>query len=105
MSADVAQGHGSDGGGDDRPPSRPIGIGCRGKGGRKPNRGGMKAGRLGSREETRNLSEIVKEFLMYYPSWHKIEEEKKARVLGILRGSWSLAVLRDMQMESSETRG
>ncbi|GKD33717.1 hypothetical protein Tco_1249226 [Tanacetum coccineum] len=22
---------------------------------------------------------------MYYPSWHKIEEEKKARVLGILR--------------------
>ncbi|GKA03414.1 hypothetical protein Tco_0676195 [Tanacetum coccineum] len=80
MSADVARGHGSDGGGD----SRPIGTGCRGKGGRKPNRGGRKAGRLGTRGETKNLDEIVKEFLMYYPSWHKIEEEKKARVLGIL---------------------
>ncbi|GJR38133.1 hypothetical protein Tco_1213817 [Tanacetum coccineum] len=31
------------------------------------------------------IGEIVREFLMYYPSWHEIKEEKKARVLGILR--------------------
>ncbi|GKC24817.1 hypothetical protein Tco_1026967 [Tanacetum coccineum] len=30
MSAAITRGHGSDGGGDDRPPSRPIGIGCQG---------------------------------------------------------------------------
>ncbi|GJU03401.1 hypothetical protein Tco_1113739, partial [Tanacetum coccineum] len=51
--ADVARGHG--GGGDDRPPSRQIFTGCRGRGGRKPNRRGRKAGRLGTRGETRNL--------------------------------------------------
>ncbi|GJQ93476.1 hypothetical protein Tco_0004615 [Tanacetum coccineum] len=55
MSVDVARGHGGDGGGDDRPPSRQIFTGCRGRGGQKPNRGGRKAGRLGTREETRNL--------------------------------------------------
>nr|GEW46778.1 hypothetical protein [Tanacetum cinerariifolium] len=43
MSADVARGHGCDGGGDDR------------KGTRKPNLGGRKAGRLHTRQEIRNL--------------------------------------------------
>ncbi|GJU08980.1 retrotransposon protein, putative, ty3-gypsy subclass [Tanacetum coccineum] len=43
MSADVARGHDGDGGGDDR------------KGTRKPNLGGRKAGRLHTRQETRNL--------------------------------------------------
>nr|GEX39573.1 hypothetical protein [Tanacetum cinerariifolium] len=43
MSVDVARGHGGDGGGDDR------------KGTRKPNLGGRKAGRLHTRQETRNL--------------------------------------------------
>nr|GEY39523.1 hypothetical protein [Tanacetum cinerariifolium] len=28
------------------------------------------------------LGEIIKEFLMHYPSWHKIEAERKAMVLG-----------------------
>ncbi|GKD53406.1 hypothetical protein Tco_1286793 [Tanacetum coccineum] len=51
MSADVAKGHG----GDDRPPPHQIGGGCRGKGTRKPNLGGKKAGRLNTRKETRNL--------------------------------------------------
>ncbi|GJT22684.1 hypothetical protein Tco_0892621 [Tanacetum coccineum] len=61
MSADVARGHGGDGGGDDRPPTHhiPTGYGgCfvnRGKGTRKPNLGGRKAGRLHTRQETRNL--------------------------------------------------
>ncbi|GJW52341.1 hypothetical protein Tco_0093692 [Tanacetum coccineum] len=86
------------------------------------------------------LDEIVKEFPMHYSSWHKIEPEKKARVMGTLRqrdwdkqidywldaknaaralqnaqnqakskvfcrkGSWSLVVIRDMQMKSSKTR-
>ncbi|GJX30113.1 hypothetical protein Tco_0238192 [Tanacetum coccineum] len=54
MSATVARGHGGDGGGDDpsRPPPRPIGIGCRGVGGRKATRGGSKQG---THKETRNL--------------------------------------------------
>ncbi|GJX10966.1 hypothetical protein Tco_0200825 [Tanacetum coccineum] len=41
---------------------------------------------------------------MHYPSRHKIEPEKKAGVMGTLRGSRSLFVLRDMQMESYDTR-
>ncbi|GJR42937.1 hypothetical protein Tco_1311040 [Tanacetum coccineum] len=61
MSADVARGHGGDGGGDDRPPSHHIPTGCggclgnRGKGTRKPNLGGRRAGRQHTRQETRNL--------------------------------------------------
>ncbi|GJW46055.1 RNA-directed DNA polymerase, eukaryota [Tanacetum coccineum] len=61
MSADVARGHGGDGGGDDRPPPHQIPTGCggclgnRGKGTRKPNLGGRRAGRLHTRQETRNL--------------------------------------------------
>ncbi|GKF40635.1 hypothetical protein Tco_0123977, partial [Tanacetum coccineum] len=43
MSADVARGHGGDDGGDDR------------KGTRKPNLGGRRAGRMHTRQETRNL--------------------------------------------------
>ncbi|GJX83217.1 hypothetical protein Tco_0332698 [Tanacetum coccineum] len=149
-----------------------VGRGCR-----KPNRGGRKAGKLGTCGETRNLGlrkltdewgphkirfefndrgtllplgdhaaewsnlirKIFREFPMYYPSWNKIKEEKKAGVLGILRADWdtqidywldtknaarglqnaqnrakskvfcrkgsrSLAVLRDLQMESFETQ-
>ncbi|GJT52904.1 hypothetical protein Tco_0987958 [Tanacetum coccineum] len=61
MSADVARGHSGDGGGDDRPPSHHIPTGCggcfanRGKGTRKANLGGRKAGRIHTRQETRNL--------------------------------------------------
>ncbi|GJZ96565.1 hypothetical protein Tco_0668899 [Tanacetum coccineum] len=55
MSANVARGHGGDGGGDDCPPSHQIGGGCRGKGTRKPNLGDRKAGRLNTHKETRNL--------------------------------------------------
>ncbi|GJW62840.1 hypothetical protein Tco_0112175 [Tanacetum coccineum] len=121
MSADVARGHGGDGGGDDRPPPSQIPTG---KGTRKPNRGGRKAGRLDTRRQTRNLElrritdqwgpqqirfefndrgtlmplgdhathwsnllgEIVREFPMHYPSWRKIEPERKAGVIGNIRG-------------------
>ncbi|GKC05713.1 hypothetical protein Tco_0997323 [Tanacetum coccineum] len=52
-SADVARSHGGDGGGDDRPPSHVVPTG---KGKRKPNLGGRGAGRLNTRDKTRNLS-------------------------------------------------
>ncbi|GJT25370.1 hypothetical protein Tco_0895307 [Tanacetum coccineum] len=61
MSADVAWGHGDDGDGDDRPLPYQIPTGCRGcsgnrgKGTRKPNLGGRRAGKLHTRQETRNL--------------------------------------------------
>ncbi|GKA20092.1 hypothetical protein Tco_0700081, partial [Tanacetum coccineum] len=61
MSADVARGHGDDGGSDDRPSPYQIPTGCggclgnRGKGTRKPNLGGRRAGRLHTHQETRNL--------------------------------------------------
>ncbi|GKC29442.1 hypothetical protein Tco_1036736 [Tanacetum coccineum] len=61
MSADVARSHGGDGGGDDRPPPYQIPTGCGGclgnlgKGTRKPNLGGRRAGRLYTRQETQNL--------------------------------------------------
>ncbi|GJY75968.1 hypothetical protein Tco_0481084 [Tanacetum coccineum] len=61
MSIDLARGHGGDDGGDDRPPPYQIPTGCggclgnRGKGTQKPNLGIRRAGRLHTRQETRNL--------------------------------------------------
>nr|GEW56447.1 hypothetical protein [Tanacetum cinerariifolium] len=57
----IARGHGGDGGGDDRPPPYQIPTGCggclrnQGKGTRKPNLGGRRAGRMHTRQETQNL--------------------------------------------------
>ncbi|GKC50394.1 hypothetical protein Tco_1073139 [Tanacetum coccineum] len=62
-SANVARSHGGDGGGEDRPPPPHVPTGCegcfinRGKGKRKPNLGGTGAGRLNTRDKTRNLSQ------------------------------------------------
>ncbi|GJU32846.1 F-box domain containing protein [Tanacetum coccineum] len=62
MSVDVARSYGGDGGGEDRPPPHHVPTGCmgcfanRGKGKRKPNLGGRAAGRLNTRDKTRNLS-------------------------------------------------
>nr|GFC52802.1 hypothetical protein [Tanacetum cinerariifolium] len=62
MSADVARSHGGDDGGEDLPPPHHVpsgGMGCfanRGKDKRKPNLGGRAAGRLNTRDKTRNLS-------------------------------------------------
>nr|GEW00148.1 hypothetical protein [Tanacetum cinerariifolium] len=58
MSADVARGHGGDGGSDDHPPPYQIPIGCGGclgKGTPKPNLGGRRADRMHTRQETQNL--------------------------------------------------
>ncbi|GJX41861.1 F-box domain containing protein, partial [Tanacetum coccineum] len=61
-SADVARSHGDEGGGEDCPPPPYVPTGCggcfinRGKGKRKPDLGGRGAGRLNTRDKTRNLS-------------------------------------------------
>ncbi|GJY06631.1 hypothetical protein Tco_0373685 [Tanacetum coccineum] len=57
MSADVARGHGSDSGSNDRPPPHQLVGGCQGsgKGTQKPNLRGRKAGRMHTHKETRNL--------------------------------------------------
>nr|GFC38725.1 hypothetical protein [Tanacetum cinerariifolium] len=60
MSADVARSHDDDGGGEDRPPPHHVPSGCMGcfanRGKRKPNLGGRTAGRLNTRDKTRNIS-------------------------------------------------
>ncbi|GJS76768.1 hypothetical protein Tco_0726649 [Tanacetum coccineum] len=99
MSADVARGHGGDGGGDDRPPPYQVPTGCggclgnRGKGTRKPNLGGRRAGRLHTRQETRNLGLKAitdksgpvpirfEELPLHYPSWRQMSPERKAGVV------------------------
>ncbi|GJU22976.1 hypothetical protein Tco_1156318 [Tanacetum coccineum] len=139
MLADVARGHGDDGSGDDRPPPGQIPTGCRGKGTRKPNRRGRKAGRLNTYGQTRNLGlmritdqwgpqqiwfkfndrgklmplgdcaahwsnllgEIIREFLMHYPSWHKIEPERKVGVMENIR----LSLLRQKLVRVKDMHG
>nr|GFB94811.1 hypothetical protein [Tanacetum cinerariifolium] len=62
MSANVARSYGDDGGGEDHSPPHHVPSGCmvcfpnQGKGKRKPNLGGRAAGRLNTRDKTRNLS-------------------------------------------------
>nr|GEV18281.1 pyruvate kinase [Tanacetum cinerariifolium] len=56
--SNVTWGHGGDGGGDDRPPQYQIPTDCGGclvKGTRKPNLGGRRAGKMHTRQVTRNL--------------------------------------------------
>nr|GEV77204.1 hypothetical protein [Tanacetum cinerariifolium] len=55
MLADVARGHGDDGGSNDRLPPHQLAGGYRGKGTRKSNLEGRKADRMNTRKETRNL--------------------------------------------------
>ncbi|GKA32485.1 reverse transcriptase domain-containing protein [Tanacetum coccineum] len=107
MSADVARGHGGDGGGDDR------------KGTRKPNLGGRSVGRQHTRQETQNLGlkaitdksgpvpirfefgdretrmplgehaahwanylgELIRELSLPHPSWRQVPPEEKAGVM------------------------
>nr|GEV57345.1 hypothetical protein [Tanacetum cinerariifolium] len=85
--SNVARGHDSDGGGNDRPPPYHVPTDCggclgnRGKGTRKPNLGGRRADRLHTRQETRNLGELVRELPLHYPSWRQMPPERKARVV------------------------
>ncbi|GKB08659.1 hypothetical protein Tco_0836971 [Tanacetum coccineum] len=91
--SNVARGDGGDGGGDDRPPPRHLHRLPRG--GRKPNKGGREAGTLlplgdHATQWSNLINEIVREFPIYYPSWHKIKPEKKAGVLGTLKQQFDL---------------
>nr|GEX61436.1 hypothetical protein [Tanacetum cinerariifolium] len=112
MSADVARGHGGDGGGDDRPPTHHIPTGCggcfvnRGKDTRKPNLGGRKAGRLHTRQETQNLG-LKKIADDKAPNQARATQNRQNRAKSTVvcrQGSRSLARLRDQMMESSATR-
>ncbi|GJT71555.1 reverse transcriptase domain-containing protein [Tanacetum coccineum] len=77
MSADVARGHGGDGGGDDRPPSHQIPTGCggclgnRGKSTQKPNLAHL----------ANYLGELVRELPLHHPSWCQVPPEQKAGVM------------------------
>ncbi|GKE58269.1 hypothetical protein Tco_1497454, partial [Tanacetum coccineum] len=81
MSADVARGHGGDGGGDNRPPPHQIG-------------GGFQGTLMSLGDHTAHwaniLEEIVKEFPMHYRSWYNISAEKKAGVLGKIGSQFDL---------------
>ncbi|GJR89660.1 hypothetical protein Tco_0213671 [Tanacetum coccineum] len=106
MSADVARGHGGDGGGDDYPPIHHIPTGwggCfinQGKGTRKPNLGGRKAGKLHTHQETRNLRLMkitddkgpvpIREMTLYYPSRQKVPAEWKAVIVTKIRMKFDL---------------
>ncbi|GJS43698.1 RNA-directed DNA polymerase, eukaryota [Tanacetum coccineum] len=97
VGVDVARGHVGDGVGDDRPPAHHIPTGCggsfvnQGKGTHKPNLGGRKAGRLHTRQETRNLGlkkitddkgpVPIRKMTLYYPSWQKVPAERKAAIM------------------------
>ncbi|GKB79168.1 F-box domain containing protein, partial [Tanacetum coccineum] len=87
MSADVVRSHVGDGGSEDRPPPPHVPTSCggcfanQGKGKRKPNLGDTAAGRLNTRDKTRNFSyieEVIRSVPLYYPSWLKVLKERKA---------------------------
>ncbi|GJS62522.1 retrotransposon protein, putative, ty3-gypsy subclass [Tanacetum coccineum] len=96
MSADVARGHGGDGGDDYRPPTHHISTSCggcfanRGKGTRKPNFGGRKAGRLHTRQETRNLGlKKITDDKGPVPIWFEWDDKKTLMPLGDHASHWS----------------
>nr|GEW92455.1 retrotransposon protein, putative, Ty1-copia subclass [Tanacetum cinerariifolium] len=103
-----ARGHG---GGDDRPPSRPIGTSCqgrRGRGGRKPNWLSMAADGLGTHGETKNLG--LRKTIDYWldpkntaRALQNAQNQAKRKVF-CRQGSRSLAVLRDQQDEMIQLR-
>ncbi|GKB53808.1 retrotransposon protein, putative, ty3-gypsy subclass [Tanacetum coccineum] len=78
MSADVARGHNGDGGSDDR------------KGTRKPNLGGRKAGRLHTRQETRNLGlKTITDDKGPVPIWFEWDDKKTLMPFGDHATHWS----------------
>nr|GEV66100.1 hypothetical protein [Tanacetum cinerariifolium] len=84
MSTDVARGHSGNGGGDDRPSPGQIPTGCRGN--LKIQQGRQESWqtrypRANQEPQSNLLREIVKEFPMYYHSWHNIEPEQKVGVI------------------------
>ncbi|GJW06500.1 hypothetical protein Tco_1568923 [Tanacetum coccineum] len=96
MSPDVARGHGDDGGGDDHPPPHQIPTGCggclgnRGKGSQKPNFGGRRAGRMHTRQETRNLElKSITNKNGPVPIWFEFGDRETLMPLGDHTAHWS----------------
>ncbi|GJX11018.1 hypothetical protein Tco_0200877 [Tanacetum coccineum] len=90
MSTDVARGHGGDDGGDDRPPPHESAGGCRGKGTRKPNLGGRKAGRMHTYKETENLGlRKIMDELGPQPIWFEWKDNGTMLPLGDHSAHWA----------------
>ncbi|GJU50374.1 hypothetical protein Tco_1219929 [Tanacetum coccineum] len=89
-SGEVARGHGGDGGVDDRPLHIRLAPFAKAGEAREKiqfelnDRGTLLPLGDHAAQWSNLLGEIVREFLMYYPFWHKIKEEKKAGDLGTL---------------------
>ncbi|GJR72565.1 hypothetical protein Tco_0084930 [Tanacetum coccineum] len=90
MSADVARGHGGDGGGNDRPPSHHIPTGCGGclgnRGHSKTQFGWQESGQTAYPPEdpepqANYIGELVRELPLHYPSWRQVPTEQKAGVM------------------------
>nr|GFB92629.1 hypothetical protein [Tanacetum cinerariifolium] len=96
MSADVARSHDGDGGGEGSPPPYHVPSGCmdcfanRGKGKRKPNLGGRAAGRLNTRDKTRNLSlKEITDTKGPVPIHFKLRDKQTIMPLGDHAAHWS----------------
>ncbi|GJV05243.1 hypothetical protein Tco_1338812 [Tanacetum coccineum] len=96
MSTDVARSHGGDGDGEDRPPPHHVPTGCggcfanRGKGKRKPNLGDRAAGRLHTRDKTRNLSlKEITDKKGPVPIWFEVRDKLTLMPLGDHVAHWS----------------
>nr|GEU90954.1 hypothetical protein [Tanacetum cinerariifolium] len=99
MSADVARGHGDNGGSDDRLPPHQLAGGCRGKGTRKSNLGGRKASRMNTHKETRNLGlRKIMDELGPQPIWFEWKDSGMIFPLGEHSSHWA-NLLGEIMME------
>nr|GEZ24483.1 hypothetical protein [Tanacetum cinerariifolium] len=96
MSADVARSHGGDGGCEDHSPPHHVPnccMGCfanRGKGKRKPNLGGRAAGRLNTRDKTRNLSlKEITDTIVSVSIQFELRDKQTVMPLGDHAAHWS----------------
>nr|GFA06185.1 F-box domain, leucine-rich repeat domain, L domain-like protein [Tanacetum cinerariifolium] len=96
MSAYVARSHDGDGGSEDRPLPHYVPSGCggcfanRGKGKRKPNLGGRAAGRLNTRDKTRNLSLMeITDTKGPVLIWFELRDKQTLMSLGEHAAHWS----------------
>nr|GEV82265.1 hypothetical protein [Tanacetum cinerariifolium] len=93
MSADVARGHVGDGGCDDHPFPYQIPTGCEGclgKGTRKPNLGGRRAGRMHTRQETQNLElKAIIDKNAPFPIWFEFGKRETLMPLGDHATHWA----------------
>nr|GEX38342.1 hypothetical protein [Tanacetum cinerariifolium] len=96
MSTDVARGHGGNDGGDDRPPPYQVPTSCggclgnQGKGTRKPNLGGRRAGRLYTRQETQKLElKTITDKSSPVLIWFEVDDRETLMPLGDHAAYWA----------------